>query len=253
MSAIRCDQRRYRLLIAYDGTAYGGWQIQPNADSIQARIESRLRKLSGQSTCKLHGSGRTDQGVHARGQVAHVDLCTRLPPGILCRALNAGLPADIRIMQVAQAHPDFHARRSARAKEYRYFVWQHAVLPPDIQRYTLAFRRPLDREAMRSAASMFIGEQDFRSFAANPNREMLETVRRIDRFEIAGRGRRFEFRITGNGFLYKMVRSMVGFLLKVGEGTEPPQAVREILKTRERTARVPTAPPQGLFLWRVFY
>ena len=247
--------KRYRLDVAYDGTDYHGWQIQPNGDSIQARIECRLRVLVGASqACKLHGSGRTDQGVHARGQTAHVDLATRIPPPALTPAINAGLPADIRVLRTRIVEADFHARRSARAKEYRYFVQTAPVLPPHIARYCLQAPRPLDRTAMQAAADRFCGRHDFRAFSANPNRPVPDAVRVIERFAVAGRGRQFCFQVRGNGFLYKMVRSMVGFLLRVGEGTEAPENVTAILQANGvRTARVPTAPPHGLFLWRVFY
>ncbi len=244
---------RFRLTVAYDGTAYAGWQVQPNGVTVQETIEKVLEGLVG-APVKLHGSGRTDQGVHARGQVAHVDLVTRMDAAALFRALNARLPADVRVHEVRPAAPDFHARRSARAKEYRYFVWNDPTLPPDRRLYVGHVYRPLNLAAMQQAAERFVGEHDFASFTANPDRLVESTVRRVFLFRVRRQGALISFRVRGSGFLYKQVRSMVGFLLRVGEGAEAPAAVSELLTQRAaRTARVPTAAPQGLFLWQVFY
>ena len=244
---------RFRLTIAYDGTAYVGWQVQPNGLAVQEVIEKVLQGLVGEEV-KLHGSGRTDQGVHAHGQVAHVDLHTRMDAVALHRALNSRLPPDIRVRQVRKARPDFHARRSAVSKEYRYFVWNGPIQPPDRRLYTAPFRRPLNLPAMQAAAQRFVGEHDFVSFTANPNRVIESTVRQVTMFTVRKQGPLLCFRVRGNGFLYKQVRSMAGFLLRVGEGMEPPEAVTELLQHAiPRTARVPTAEPQGLFLWQVWY
>ncbi len=137
--------RRFKLTVAYDGTAYAGWQVQPHNVSVQQKIEEALQTICGQKA-KVHGSGRTDRGVHARAQVAHVDLATRLSPESLGRALNARLPADIRVLRVAVARPDFHARRSAVRKEYRYFVWNARTMLPDKRLYAAHVRHPLDHE-----------------------------------------------------------------------------------------------------------
>jgi tRNA pseudouridine38-40 synthase len=247
--------KRFRLTVAYDGTHYAGWQVQPGDPTVQEAIETVLRGLVGEGQdVKLHGSGRTDQGVHARGQVAHVDLTTRMDAGALQRALNARLPADIRVLRVSRARPDFHARRSAASKEYRYFAWNAPVMPPERRLYVAHAYRRLDVEAMRRGAAQFVGTHDFASFTANPNREVASTVRTISLFTVRKSGPLISFRVRGSGFLYKQVRSMVGFLLRVGEGAEPPEAVGELLRHRTpRTARVPTAAPQGLFLWQVWY
>ena len=245
--------RRFRLTVAYDGTAYAGWQVQPRHPSVQQTIEEALAGIVGHAV-KVHGSGRTDQGVHARGQVAHVDLVCRMTPAAVGRALNARLPPDIRIRGVARARPDFHARRSAAGKEYRYFVWNGAQVLPDRRLYAAHVCRPLDVAAMRRAAAFFAGQHDFASFTANPQREVPSTVRRVFGVTVGKRGREIVFRVRGEGFLYKQVRSMVGFLLRVGEGAEPPEAVRDLLASCEpRKARVPSAPARGLFLWRVWY
>ena len=245
--------QRFRLTIAYDGTAYAGWQVQPGAPTVQETIEKTLAGIVG-APVKLHGSGRTDRGVHAAGHVAHADLQTRMDPGAVQRALNARLPPDIRILRAARARPDFHARRSAVSKEYRYFVWTGAILPPAKRLYAAHAYRPLDIEAMRIAARQFTGTHDFASFTANPNRRVESTVRTVGLCEVRRRGRELCFRVRGNGFLYRQVRSMAGFLLRVGEGAEPPGAVADLLRgPAPRTARVPTAAPQGLFLWKVWY
>ncbi len=245
--------RRFKLTLAYDGTAYSGWQVQPDHPSVQQVIEETLRGIVGHAV-KVHGSGRTDQGVHARGQVAHVDLTCRMAAAAVQRALNARLPPDIRILKASLVRPDFHARRSATAKEYRYFVWNDAVVLPDKRLYTTHAYRPLDLAAMRDGARRFTGRHDFASFTANPQREVASTVRTIFAFTVSRRGKEIVFRVCGEGFLYKQVRSMVGFLLRVGEGAEKPEAVSELLASRApRKARVPSAAPHGLFLWRVWY
>ena len=247
--------KRFRLTIAYDGTAYAGWQVQPGDPTVQETIETVLRGLVGAGQeVKLHGSGRTDQGVHAHGQVAHVDLRTRMDAAALLRALNSRLPPDIRVLRVRPAKAGFHARRSAVSKEYRYFVWNGPILPPDRRLSAAHAYRPLQVTPMQTAARHFVGEHDFASFTANPNRVVESTVRRVTLFTVRKQGAMICFRVRGSGFLYKQVRSMVGFLLRVGEGAEPPEAVKELLRHRlPRTARVPTAAPQGLFLWQVWY
>jgi tRNA pseudouridine38-40 synthase len=246
--------RRFKLTIAYDGTRYHGWQVQLVFPSVQQIIEMKIAQITGQETVKVHGSGRTDQGVHARGQVAHVDVTCRITPKALMCALNSCLPQDIRILNAVRAKPDFHARRSAAGKEYRYFVWNDALMLPDKWLYMAHACRPLDLSAMRDGAAAFVGRHDFTSFTANPQRAVESKVRTIFDFTVTKKGRAVCFRVSGEGFLYKQVRSMVGFLLRVGEGIEPPGAVGELLESHmPREARVPTAPPQGLFLWRVWY
>ena len=252
-TTVHIPTRRFKLTVAYDGTAYAGWQVQSNHVSVQQVIEETLKGIVGH-TVKIHGSGRTDQGVHARGQVAHVDLTCRMSAESVCRALNGRLPPDIRILKAVLAPSDFHARRSAEGKEYRYFVWNDAMVLPDKRLYTAHAYRPLALAAMRSAAALFVGRHDFASFTANPQREVASTVRTIYAFTVSKKGKEIVFRVSGEGFLYKQVRSMVGFLLRVGEGAEPPEAVRELLVScAPRKARVPSAPAQGLFLWRVWY
>ncbi len=243
---------RWRIVVAYDGTAYAGWQVQPEHVTVQSRIEEALTRLTGE-TVKIHGSGRTDQGVHARGQVAHFDLRKRLTGEAIRKALNAFLPADIRILRVARARPDFHARRNATQKEYRYFIWNADVREPSRRLYTAHVRRPLDVAAMRAAAALLEGRHDFAAFTANPNRVVESTVREVRYLTVSKAGPLITVRAASDGFLYKMVRSLCGLLIRVGEGAAEPGEARVILESRLRTARVPTAPPEGLFLWRVWY
>jgi tRNA pseudouridine38-40 synthase len=244
--------QRYRFDIAYDGTAYAGWQIQPNGITIQATLETMLERVTGEAR-KVHGSGRTDQGVHARRQVAHVDLSAARKPTDLQRALNALLPPDIRVLRVRRAAPDFHARRSAVRKEYRYCIYCGAVVPPWLRLYRTARRDALDCTAMRRAARMLKGRHDFAAFTANPNRVVESTVRNLMTLRVEREGPDVVIRAVADGFLYKMVRSLAGYLIRVGEGAVRPECTAGILASRTRTAVVPTAPPQGLFLWQVWY
>lgn len=247
------DARRYRAVIAYDGTRYSGWQYQENALGVQQVVEEALSSLEG-SHVRVFGSSRTDAGVHARGFVAHFDLTTPIPPKNLVRAVNARLPDDVRFMRAAYAKSGFDARLSAKGKEYRYHVYRADIMPPHLAPYWTFCHRPLDLDAMRRAAAMFVGRHDFAPFAANPNRELESTVRTVFSFEVRNSGPRYTFVVRGDGFLYKQVRSMAGFLLSVGKGNERPEAVREILDAASpRTARVETAPGRGLCLWKVFY
>ena len=243
---------RYRIDIAYDGTAYAGWQIQPNGLAIQEVIEKAITRMTSEQT-KVHGSGRTDRGVHARQQVAHFDLAASFAPESFLKGLNANLPADVRVLKVRLAAPSFHARRSARAKQYRYFIWNGAILPPVRRRYAAHIRKTLNVGSMNDAAALLVGRHDFAAFSANPDRIVESTVRTLKELRVRKASHEVVIVASADGFLYKMVRSLAGFLIRVGEGAVPPSAAREILASKTRTATVPTAPPQGLFLWNVSY
>jgi len=244
---------KYKVVIAYDGTAYSGWQFQENAVGIQQVVEEVLAYLEG-APVRIYGSSRTDAGVHAKGFVGHFELTKPIPPKNLVRAMNSRLPEAVRILRASYAKPDFDARLSAKGKEYRYQLYQADIMPPHLVPYWTFCHRPLDLKAMQQAAKHFVGKHDFLSFAANPNRELDSTVRRIFSFEVKKAGHRYTFIVKGDGFLYKQVRSMVGFLISVGKGNEKPSAVRDLLRDHPaRTARVETAPSRGLFLWKVFY
>jgi tRNA pseudouridine38-40 synthase len=244
---------RYKLTIAYDGTNYGGWQIQPNRPTVQEEIEKVLEKI----TCKqirIHHSGRTDAGVHAKGQVAHFDLDKKWDLWRLQNGLNGLLPNDIRIMKVQQVSEDFHSRFSAKGKEYRYFIWNGQAVPPELRLYRLHECRKLNMAAMKQAAALLVGEHDFASFTANPKREIGGTVKTVTDITVT-RSREGEVKICvkGKGFLYKMVRSIAGFLLRVGTGELQPEDARHFLDNPGRTNKVPTAKALGLFLWKVDY
>lgn len=244
--------RRYRLCIAYDGTDFFGWQYQPGRRTVQGAVEAAVEQLTGAKS-RVHACGRTDAGVHARGQTAHLDLARPWESAALQKGLNALLPDDVRVMSLARARGTFHARYDAKGKEYRYSVWNAPVECPLHRRMALHVRSPLDLEAMRRAAGMLVGTHDFAAFSANPHREIGGTVRTLRRLDVSRRGPLVTISAVGDGFLYKMVRSLAGHLLRVGRGAVPAEETVPILESRRRTARVETAAARGLCLWRVFY
>ena len=220
---------------------------------MQQVVEEVIASLEG-APVRVFGSSRTDAGVHAKGFVGHFRLTKPIPPKNLVRAMNARLPDAVRVMKAAYAKEDFDARLSAKGKEYRYQLYQADIMPPHLAPYWTFCHRPLDLAAMQKAAAYFVGRHDFVSFAANPDRVLETTVRNIFSFEVKKAGPRYTFIVRGDGFLYKQVRSMVGFLISVGKGNEKPEAVKELLEAAApRTARVETAPGRGLFLWKVMY
>lgn len=246
--------RRFRFICAYDGTAYHGWQTQAGVVTIQETIEQTLALIVKADRVTIHCSGRTDQGVHARGQVFHVDLLTRMTTRSLVFALNSRLPTDIRIVRCQETDTTFHARFTAKRKEYRYYLWNTRLLPPNKRLYVSHVVHALDVDRMREAAKYLVGTHDFKAFSATPDHPIDNTVRTIYAFEITKRGSLITFRVQGNGFLYKMVRSLVGYLIRVGSGQEAPEEVLRFLEPGTlRTARIPSAPASGLFLWHVWY
>ena len=245
--------RNLLLTISFDGTAYHGWQVQENAVTVQQTLQDALERICSRRD-NVVGCSRTDAGVHAEGFVGHFHLTKPIPPANVVKALNAQLPDAIRILKSSYVKEDFDARLSATGKEYRYQVYQADILPPHLAPYWTFCHRPLDLAALQKAASYFVGKHDFVSFAANPDRELETTVRTIFSFTVKKSGPKYVFTVRGDGFLYKQVRSMVGFLLAVGKGREKPEAVKELLDAATpRTARVETAPGKGLFLHKVFY
>jgi tRNA pseudouridine38-40 synthase len=242
----------FKLVVAYDGTNYTGWQAQPNGVSIQELLEKALEKIAQQKV-RIHGSGRTDAGVHAKGQVASFALATRLSPLSLKRALNANLPDDVRVLSCARANPNFHARFSAKAKEYRYQIDCGEVADPFLRRYAFHHPQPLDLQAMRRAAKLLVGKHDFTALSAHSPSRQHDPVRTISRLTITRRGGLLIVVIRADGFLYKMARSIVGALLKVGEGAMTVEQLREILRSKKRTPIVETAPAHGLCLKKVYY
>lgn len=246
---------RWKITIAYDGTDFHGWQKQIGFRTVQQDLEKAISPLAAEgANVAVNGSGRTDAGVHARGQIAHFDLDRDMTPHQLRRAINGNLPSDdVRVMHAETVAPDFDARRDAVSKEYRYSIWNAEIMDPSERRTRAHVTKPLDLPAIHAAARLFVGTHDFAAFSANPLREVESTVRTVHSIEIFSDGPAVEFRVTGNGFLYKMVRSISGFLIAVGMGREKPVAVDEIIASKIRTARVESAVPQGLTLWRVFY
>ena len=241
---------RYKLLIAYDGTHYSGWQVQKDQASIQALIQSALRTAL-RHPLDLTGSGRTDAGVHALGQTAHFDSQEFFKKELLRASLNALLPPDIRIREITPVPPDFHARYSAKAKIYHYHLHLDRVLDPFQRLYRHQPRAKLD--LVKQAASHFIGTHDFTSFAnekASAPQDPIRTISRLDIKEQKG-GVRLEF--EGDGFLYKMVRNITGTLLDAAAKKIPLDEIPKIFEAKDRRKAGSAAPPQGLFLVEVLY
>lgn len=244
--------RNIRIGLAYDGTAYSGWQVQPGQPTIQAAIESALRGIEGRAV-KVHGSGRTDAGVHALGQVASFGLENPIPPENLMKALNRLLPRDIRVLECGEAPANFHARHSAVAKTYEYRICRAEVCPPFVRCYVYHHPYPLDEAAMIAGAAMFEGEHDFRSFASAGGNEMESTVRTIYSSRLGRESDLLVYRVRGSGFLYHMVRNIVGTLLEVGRGNLAAGDIPGILRAKDRAAAGPMVPAKGLFLVSVEY
>jgi tRNA pseudouridine38-40 synthase len=246
---------KFKLVIAYDGTAYQGWQVQKIGTGVQEKIEAAFGKMFP-SVRRIHSSSRTDTGVHALGMVAHVEIPQaefKMPAGRLALALNAFLPHDIRVLSAVRAPEKFHARFDVTGKQYRYFVWNQPVMNPLLHKRAWHFSAKLDLSKMRAAAKLFIGQHDFRCFAGTRSYEMESNVRTLTRCDLKKSGAQLTFVIEGDGFLYKMCRGIVGTLVQVGQGKIPLEKVEEILASRDRRAAGMTAPAHGLVLWKVFY
>jgi tRNA pseudouridine38-40 synthase len=244
---------RWKVVCAYDGTRFSGWQSQSNGLGIQDCIEARIAEVI-KSPVRIHGSGRTDAGVHAHGQVFHFDAAWSHGPAKLKRALEIGLPATIQLKSLAKAAAGFHARFSAVSKRYVYRIVEGDTDPfsrPFVWRFERAAR--LDLVAMQVAATTLRGTHDFTAFSANTGAEVMDAVRTITRLDIIQRGRSLKFVFEADGFLYKMVRSLVGALVGVGEGRLAPADLQALFGAPKRTKDVSTAPAKGLFLDRVFY
>ena len=246
------SRQRWKCLVAYDGTAFSGWQAQPDHNAVQDHIERRLAELLG-GAVRIHGSGRTDAGVHARGQVFHFDGAWRHGSERLLAALRGGLPPTIQVRAAEPVGDDFHARYSAIGKIYHYHLIHGTWADPFEHRFTWSVPRRLDVVAMRAVAEVLRGRHDFRAFSAFGGEERENTVRTLARLELVGDGARLRIEAEAEGFLYKMVRSLVGALVYAGMGKLSPSRASELLLNRERTAEVETAPPQGLCLMRVHY
>ncbi|HEX9724938.1 MAG TPA: tRNA pseudouridine(38-40) synthase TruA [Vicinamibacteria bacterium] len=241
----------HRMTLAYDGTDYLGWQLQPQGATIQSRLQEALANIAGDPVTVV-GAGRTDAGVHAQGQVAHFELPTPVPPSGLLKGLNSMLPQDIRILDVELAPPDFHARYTARSKTYRYCFDVSPVASPFRCRYTLHHPYPLDWEAMSKAAERFVGRHDFESFRAS-SCEAKTSERHCTVSRFVREGAELVYEVAADGFLHHMVRNIVGTLLEVGRGKIDPGEIDRLLEAKDRKQAGPTAPAQGLHLMRVEY
>jgi tRNA pseudouridine38-40 synthase len=267
--------RNLKLILAYDGSEFAGWQVQPQRSTIQGTLASAIGRLTGENVLP-QGSGRTDAGVHAFAQVATFQTASPIPTGNWVKALNDILPASIRVLDVSDAAPDFHARRSARAKTYRYRIHRGAICPPFLPRYVWHYPFPLDEVSMAQCAALVVGEHDFTSFAAvDPERvermtagEILNprehgpgsrgkaqptNVRTIFASEWIREGDDLIYAVRGNGFLHHMVRNLVGTFLLVGKGSLHEEDFSRILGACDRSAAGPTAPASGLYLVDVEY
>lgn len=245
---------KFRLLLAYDGTSYAGWQVQPTGVSIQAILEAAASTL-----LKIHtpvtGSGRTDAGVHALGQVAHFTADESLDLPRFLRSMNGMLPKEIRLLAVDQVAETFHARFSATGKIYRYHLCLEPVYNPFRRLYSWHYRGSVDRDLLRAAADRFIGTHDFTSFAnsASEGSAAKNPVRTIERIEIFERDGEVQIEFEGNGFLYRMVRNLVGMMMAVATGKSSLEEIDHLLAIQDRRAAPMGAPAHGLFLVKVKY
>jgi tRNA pseudouridine38-40 synthase len=243
--------RNIKMIVAYVGTRYAGWQVQPGRATIQGMLESRLSSMLGE-TVAIAGAGRTDAGVHARGQVANFITASRIPIAGLVRGLNALLPEDIRVMKAGEVPDAFHARSDARSKEYRYLIACGPVVSPFLLPFADWVRGPLRLPAMAAAARAILGRHDFTSMCPAACR-IENRERSVTLSEIEDQGDRLEYRVRADGFLHHMVRTIVGTLVWVGRGRMEPAAIPAVLEARDRTRAGPCAPGRGLTLEKVFY
>ena len=246
---------KFKLVIAYDGANYEGWQTQKIGTGVQQIVEGALAKLFPGKPA-LHGSSRTDTGVHALGMVAHFKIPAeqfRMTLFKLPLAINAWLPEDIRVLSAARAKDNFNARFDATGKQYRYFIWNHFAMNPLLRRMAWHVPVKLDMKRMRVAAKLFVGKHDFQSFAANPGYKKASTVRSLTRCDVKKSGLQYTIIIEGDGFLYKMCRGIAGTIVQVGMGKFPPDQIKPMLEQKDRRVAGMTAPAHGLVLWKVFY
>lgn len=239
-------RKRIRLWVAYDGTNYHGWQIQKNGITIESELNRAISDLLGEEI-QVIGASRTDSGVHALGNVAVFDTDSPIPAGKYAYAINARLPEDIRVTKSEEVPKDWHPRKCESRKTYEYRIFLGEILQPVKRLYCHHVYRPLDVEAMQRAASFLMGEHDFKSFCQE-NVQVESTVRTLYEASVLQSGEELVIRVTGNGFLYNMVRIIVGTLLEVGYGRLAPETIPQILDKKDRSAAGPTAPAKGLTL-----
>ena len=246
--------RRIRIVVAYDGADFRGWQIQPDLPTIQGTLELAVEQIEGRPV-RVEGSGRTDAGVHALAQVAAFSIDNPIPAGNLKKALNRLLPAAIRVCRVEEAAPEFHPRFDARSKTYEYRIWRDEVCPPFERQYVYHHPYPLDEGRIAEAAPVFEGEHDFSAFAASDERDKEggSKVRTIFSSRVDRSPGRLVYRVRGSGFLKHMVRNLVGTLLEIGKGNLTPDDLRALLSPGVTGKAGPTAPARGLLLVEVEY
>ena len=243
---------KYKCIISYDGTAFAGYQVQPEKRTVQSELEAALEKMHKGEKVKVTASGRTDAGVHAKGQVIHFLSTNDFPVENWKKALNALLPGDIAVLDVEKASEEFHARFDPIGKEYRYMINRGPIRDPFRRNYAYNYPYPLDLEAIREAIPYLEGTHDFTSFCAT-NTNVIDKVRTIHKIELKEEGDALTLCFVGTGFLYNMVRILVGTLLEVGNGKRKPSDMKEILSKQDRQFAGKTAPGHGLYLWEVFY
>jgi tRNA pseudouridine38-40 synthase len=243
--------QRYKCTVAYDGSKYHGFQLQLNAFTIQEALEKALSKMH-KKPMKITGSGRTDAGVHAKGQVFHFDSELKIEPHRWTKALNAILNRDIRILETIKVEPDFHARFDVLKKEYRYFIQTCAIEDPFRHLYAYHVPQTLNLTAMQEATQLFLGEHDFTAFSSLKT-TVKEKVRIIHHFEMIPSDHEIMVICEGNGFLYNMVRIMVGTLIDIGQGKKDAKQVQQAFIKKDRNLAGKTAPAHGLVLWKVTY
>jgi len=245
---------KYRITLCYDGTGYGGWQVQPNATSIQSLIQKALLTILREETL-VTGSGRTDAGVHALGQVAHFETSEPIAIRSVLYSLNGLLPRQIRVLEMYEAPDSFHARYSAKGKIYHYHLHLDPILNPFTRLYSLDVCHKVDVDLLKIAAACFVGTKDFSAFTneAHQGSAAIHAVRTLKRLDVIAEpgGVRLEF--EGDGFLYKMVRNITGTLLDVCAGLVPLSEIEPIFQSKDRKKAGKTAPPHGLFLMQVHY
>lgn len=242
---------RVKIVVSYDGSNYCGWQIQPNAVTIQEVLQNALFEITGEKS-KIKGSGRTDAGVHALGQVAHFDTKSTIPAKNFYRAFNVRLPDDIKVLSSEQVDENFNACSSAKKKTYRFKTYVSQTILPLKDRYAVQLKRQPDLEKMKECAKILLGEHDFKCMTASGSGAKT-TIRTIYSIEINQNGNEIDFTICGNGFLYNMVRIMVGTLIAVGNGKIQKQDVEQMLLTKKRSLGGKTLVAKGLTLMSVEY
>lgn len=240
------EKKRIRLTVAYDGTAYCGWQVQPGVVTIESELNRCLSDLMKEEI-QVIGASRTDSGVHAMGNIAVFDTTARMPGEKVSYALNQRLPEDIRIQKSEEVPLDWHPRHRDSQKTYEYRIYRGEFPMPIKRLYSLFTYHKLNVQAMQQAAAYFVGEHDFKSFC-QVGAQVESTVRTIYELTVEEQGPELVIRVTGNGFLYNMVRIIAGTLLEVGQGKKAPEDISHIIEAKNRLAAGPTAPPQGLTL-----